>query len=148
MLDGEPLLLGANMSQTFYVLMEQGWDYNDEYYFHIDGGNPHKVFTDKERADKVADELNLEQFKELFTNGEIREYSYGGLEEILSGEGSEEDLYGEGLFKTLFGKTAYDWWKSLNEDCELLVEPTKEQWRTLMNCFSLNFWEVAEVQKG
>lgn len=46
MLVGELLLLDAKMSQV-YVLMEHGWEYNDEVYFQGAGGNPKLVFTSK-----------------------------------------------------------------------------------------------------
>lgn len=139
----------ANM-ETFYVLMEQGWDYNDEVYFSSEGGHPTKVFTDKEKAEAEANRLSMVDFKRLILSGEIREYAYG-LDEILSAEATEEDtLYEEGIFMTLFGKPAEEWWDSFEYRSRATIqgEPTDEQWQKLFSCFNFNFYNVVTVEKG
>lgn len=137
---------------VFYVLMERGFDYNDEYYFQIDGGNPSKVFTNRKKADEACEKANLEEFKRLVKEGYIREYSSDGLDGLLSDSATEDDLlYDSGIFKTLFGLTAEDWYEAQwnhNVDDKLKVEPTEEQWKKLMSCFNLDFYEVVTVQKG
>ncbi len=150
---GTLLLSGAKMSETFYVLMEQGFDYNDEYYFRTDGGNPCRVFTNRKKAEEAAEKRNLEEFKKLVKEGSIREYSSDGLEGLLSDSVTEDDLlFEEGIFRTLFGVSAEDWFESGSgwggKEIQLKVEPTEEQWKKLMGCFNLDFYEVVTVQKG
>jgi hypothetical protein len=138
------------MSDMFYVLMETGFEYNDENYFRHDGsgGHPEKVFTDKERAEEAAFQKGLEFFKRLVASGEIKDYGYG-LEDILVSDVLEDDLlYEEGMFMSVFGMTAEDWWSSLYDRNETKVVATDEQWKKLYNCFSLNFYEVVAVEKG
>lgn len=153
MLAGTLLLSGADMSEQFYVLMECGFEYNDEYYTPSEGGNPSKVFTNRKKADEACEKANLVEFKYLVKEGYIREYSSDGLDGLLSDSATEDDLlYEEGIFKTLFGATAEDWFESGSgwggKEVELKVEPTEEQWKKLMSCFNLDFYEVVTVQKG
>lgn len=139
------------MSEKFYVLMEVGFDYNDETYFRYNGGggHPSRVFTNKKKAEEAALKNNLTEFQKLIRSDEIREYGYG-LDEVLANDVTEDDLlFQEGIFMTLFGKTAEDWWDSLYDSAATLqVEPTQEQWEKLFKCFNLNFWEVVTVEKG
>lgn len=143
----------ANMSETIYLVMEQGYEYNDEYYTRVDGGSPKKFFTNKKRAEEAAEAKNLEEFKRLIKEGYIREYSYDGLEGLLSDSATEDDLfYEEGIFKTLFGVSAEDWFESgagwSDKEVSLKVEPTEKQWKKLFSCFNLDFYSVVTVQKG
>ncbi len=139
--------------ETIYLVMEQGFDYNDEYYFQVDGGSPDSFFTNKKKAEEAAEKKNLEEFKGLIKDGSIREYSNDGLDGLLADSVTEEDLlYEEGIFRTLFGASAEDWFESGNgwggKEVSLKVEPTEEQWKQLMNCFNLEFYNVVTVQKG
>lgn len=140
----------ANMS-TVYVLMEAGWEYDDNIHWlsGSGGGNPQKVFEDKEKAETEATRKNLEDFKDLVKSGDIREYGYN-LDDMLSDTATEDDLFfEEGIFRTLFGKPADDWWRELYEKgSQLKVEPTEMQWIRLMHCFNLYFYDVVAVEKG
>lgn len=138
------------MSETIYLVMEQSFDYNDEYYFQTDGGYPNSYFLDKAKAEEACSKKNLEEFKRIVNEGDIREYTSDGFDGLISEDATEDELdFEEGIFKTLFGMSAYKWWKSgWNEDVEFKVEPSEEQWLRLMNCFSLNFYNVVTVQKG
>lgn len=126
------------MSEMVYVLMEDGWDYNDEVYFSSDGGRPSKVFVSKEAADAEAKARNLKEFQDLVRSGEIRGYAYS-LNEICDDPENE-------IFYTLSGKSAEDWWDNPGDN--LVAEPTTEQWNQLFGCFNLNFWSVVSVEKG
>lgn len=139
--------------ETIYLVMEQGFDYNDEYYFQVDGGSPDSFFLEKEKAEAVCEAKNLGEFKRLVKEGYIREYSSDGLSGLLSDSATENDLlYEEGIFKTLFGVSAEDWFESGDgwggKEVSLKVEPTEEQWKQLMNCFNLEFYNVVTVQRG
>ena len=60
---------------TVYVLMEEGWDYNDETYFRSEagGGHPECFFLSEEEANKECQARNIASFKKLWANGDIRE---------------------------------------------------------------------------
>lgn len=140
------------MSEVIYLVMEQGFDYNDEYYFQVDGGSPDSFFTNKKKAEAACEQKNLEEFKRLIKAGYIRDYSSDGLDGLLDSKATEEELtFEEGIFKTLFGLTAEEWYEAQwnhNVDDKLKVEPTDEQWNRLMKCFNLEFYNVVTVQKG
>lgn len=137
------------MSETFYVLMEAGWEYDDNNYSRSNGGNPEKVFSDKEKAETEATKLNLETFKSTIKSGDIRDYGYD-FNDVLSDKTTEDDImFEEGIFMTLFGKTGEDWWDGLyNGKPTFKTEPTEMQWIRLMHCFNLRFFEVVGVEKG
>ena len=139
--------------ETIYLVMEQGFDYNDEYYYRVDSGSPDSFFTNKKKAEEAAEAKNLEEFKRLVKEDYIREYSSDGLHGLLSDSATEEDtLYEKGIFKTLFGASAEDWFESGDgwggKAVTLKVEPTEKQWKKLFSCFNLNFYNVVTVQKG
>lgn len=138
------------MSEQFYVLMEQGFDYDDQYYTRQDGGSPTKVFTNKKKAEEAAELANIEEFKRIWNDGYIRDYTSGGFDELMDYKATEDDLYLEGgIFMTLLGKSAYDWYKDrYDEVAKFITEPTEEQWKKLYSCFNLSFYEVVTVQKG
>jgi len=140
------------MSETIYLVMEQGYEYNDEYYTRVDGGSPKSFFTNKKKAEEAAEAKNLEEFKRLIKEDYIRDYSNDGLEGFLSDSATEEDLlYEDGIFRTLFGVNAEDWYQSGgwgSKEVQLQVEPTEEQWKKLFSCFNLDFYSVVTVQKG
>ena len=139
------------MSETIYLVMEQGFDYNDEYYFRVDGGHPDSFFTNKKKADEACAKKNLDEFKRVINEGYIREYTSDGFDGLISEDATEDELYFEdGIFQTLFGVSAYDWYKSGDSWSKesFKVEPTEEQWERLMKCFNLDFYNVVTVQKG
>lgn len=139
------------MSETIYLVMEQGFDYNDEYYFRTEGGHPNSFFTNKKKAEEACAKKNLAEFKRIINSNEIREYTSDGFDGLISENTVEDELdFEEGIFKTLFGMTAWEWWKNdcyVGEDT-FKVEPTEEQWLRLMKCFNLDFYSVVTVQKG
>lgn len=132
---------------NYFVLMEVGFDYNDEIYFSMRGlGNPLKVFTSKEEADKQAELENMVVFKSLFKDGSIYEYGYN-LDEMIDRKVPRAELNSKsGIFMRLFGKNANDWWGDYN--CKFLREPTDQEWIQLINCFNFTFYQVIEVEKG
>lgn len=141
------------MSEKIFLVMAQGFDYNDEYYFQVEGGHPDSFFSDLESAQAAAEKKNIQEYKSLIKDGSIREYSYDGLDGLLSDSATEDDLlYESGIFMTLFGTTAEKWYESGNgwggKEVKLQVEPTEEQWKKLVSCFNLNFYEVVTVERG
>ena len=136
---------------SYFVLMEAGFDYNDEVYLPSEGGNPSRVFTSKEAAEKVMLQKNIDQFKNILEDGSIKDYGYS-LDEVLDHRGSSDELDGkDGIFMKLFGKTASEWWDNVtyfndNQGGQSVVEPSDSDWARLLNCFNFNFYYVVEVQ--
>lgn len=93
---------------SIYVIVEEGWDYNDEYFYRSEngGGTPKKAFDDKSLAKAELRRLNIEEVKNILSS-------------------SPEDIYphlGEG--ETITSKlTLGNWGKSTirDEDFERLI---------------------------
>ena len=139
-------MIESKKKNTDFVLMEVGFDYNDEVYFPGEGGNPNRVFTSEKSAKKAAEDKNLLKFKSLISSGDIREYGYS-LDEVLDVKTSVDDLNSKsGIFMKAFGKTASDWWKDYNS--KLVRTLTDKEWLRLLDCFNFTFYHVVEVEKG
>jgi hypothetical protein len=138
---------------TVYVLMEEGWDYNDETYFQSEagGGHPKCFFTSQEEADKACLANNLTSFKELWTSGEIREYCYG-VSDLLPYDDRKDKAKKKLLNATcesLFGMDWEDLGEAFNNQDEIPIqEQSDETWTTLFNLLNLNFWNVVKVEKA
>lgn len=48
-----------------YVLMKNGWEYNDEVYYRSTGGTPQKLYSDLDEAQEAVDQLNLKELKSI-----------------------------------------------------------------------------------
>ena len=68
-----------------YVILKKGFEYDDNIYNEVDGGNPSLVVFDKEDADTKVYELNIQEYKQV----NITDYGYG-LDEVLK---VDEDVY-------------------------------------------------------
>ena len=68
-----------------YVILKKGFEYDDNIYNEVDGGNPSLVVFDKEDAEQKVYELNIQEYKEV----NITDYGYG-LDEVLK---VDEDVY-------------------------------------------------------
>ena len=55
------------MSDTIYVVVKIGYEYDDNVYYRSDngGGEPIQAFHSKELADKYVEEINLDQIKAM-----------------------------------------------------------------------------------
>jgi hypothetical protein len=148
----------AKMSEL-YVLMEAGWDYNDEIQFRPDGGggHPKKVFSSKDKAQKECDNLNVKEFKKLFATGEIVEYFYN-WDELLHWQKRKDTEYRNQVDATCTKVFGMDF-DALSNSFEHrsyddrknnpgLKTATDKDWLAFMNCTKLNFWEVVTVEKG
>lgn len=48
-----------------YVLIKNGWEYNDEVYSRTTGGIPKKLYHDLSSAQEAADKLNLKELRDI-----------------------------------------------------------------------------------
>lgn len=137
-------------SNKAYVLMEIGWEYNDETYYQSSsgGGSPRKSFDSFEAATLECTKKNVEELKELFLNGELHDYAYDP-DEIVD---NPDEL--DAILKKLCGCTMEEWWENYyktdysERKGPFTTEPTFQQWSEIYDCFSLQFWEIVEVEKG
>ncbi len=135
-----------------YVLMEEGWEYNDETFFHPESGSgsPRKVFTTQEAADKECQKRNIESLRELFESGEANQYFYN-FDDILPYPDRKDKGYRnklEAIVEKLFGMDV----ESLNDklgdqqDVRAAADATDEDWLTFYNLVNLSFWNVVECE--
>jgi len=82
------------MSKGFYVIVEQDWEHNDEYYRRKNGSNPKIAYNEeeKEEAERVCAEMNTKENLEIVGNSSW-EYT---REQCDLGEGPIE------FFKVIF----------------------------------------------
>ncbi len=138
---------------TVYVLMEEGWEYNDETFFHPESGSgtPRKIFTKQEDADKECQKRNIKSLKELFKSGEANQYFYN-FGDILPYPERKEKEYQKKLnvvLEKIFGTDV----EGINDklDGRGSIQPaadtTDKDWLALYNMVNLSFWNVVECEK-
>ena len=132
------------MTETYYVVMECGWEYNDQYMYRPEcgGGNPVKVFTSLRDAKEFARHLTLKNFKFF------RDDRWASLSEyITEGEGVESLFNEEGvkLLREAGAITTEDEWY-VELDLKKLVDA---QLQKLATCLQdpHYFYEVVEIEK-
>jgi hypothetical protein len=133
--------------------MEEGWEYNDETYFHPESGSgtPRKIFASHEAADKECDKRNVESFRELFTSGEAVQYFYN-FNDIIPYESRKDREYLakiESLSQKIFGLTIDDINEKLDDQEEVspLPDASDADWSALLSLVNINFWDVVECEK-
>lgn len=136
-----------------YVLMEVGWDYNDEVFFQSEagGGSPHSFYTVKAEADKECDARNIEKFRSLWESGEIREYCYGA-DELLPYDKRKDKEWRKNLDAVcmrIFALSFDELADYINEGAEVsVIGESDADWKELMSYTRMDFWEVVTVERG
>lgn len=141
-----------------YVLMEDGWEYNDEIRFRPEsrGGTPRKVFTSKKKAQEECDALNVKEFKSLFASGEITEYFYSWDDLLPYRERKNTEFQTrlnkvcEKIFGMDFEQVSLHFDNRGYREGSLpgLATATDKNWLEFLSCTTLHFWEVVTVEKG
>jgi hypothetical protein len=132
----------AKEPKTFYIVMSQEMEYNDQNYFPAgDGqcGNPEKMFDNHEDAEKACEQMNAEQL-----NG-INPLDYCEWIYDLVPKQNEEQF--KKLYKEFFGKETVLFDKD-DYDHEVTFFPrnaTLEQIIELAKLMNLQFYYVAKV---
>lgn len=136
-----------------YVLMEEGWEYNDETFFHPESGSgtPRKIYASLEAAEKERDRRNVESIRNLFTSGEASQYFYSFNDIILyeSRKNHAEMAKLEALTVKIFGLTIGEINDKLDERDGIAINPdvTDDDWLAFQSKLTLNFWDVVECEK-
>jgi hypothetical protein len=124
-----------------YVVLQKGFEYNDEVYSQSEsgGGHPHKIFFTEEAARQEVKRMNLKEFKE--TN--ITEYSYDiedicdDPDELLNLCNSLKEKYGEIDSK--------DKWNSPDE-YRLHPMANDEECEEYSKMVDLHFYQMVQVE--
>jgi hypothetical protein len=121
-----------------YIVMERGWEYNDEYYHSAcngahNFGRPKRVFTERIKAVSKARELDIKIIKGC----NLTDYASNGLLEMIQ-EGKEEELS-----QLIFGRPDCDW----NSCCHCLVpyNISDEVADKILDCLTIGWYDVVEV---
>jgi hypothetical protein len=124
-----------------YVILQKGFEYNDEVYSQSGSGagHPHKIFFTKEAAREEVVKMNINEFKQ--TN--ITEYSYeiedicDDPDELLEFCNSLNEKYGEIESK--------DVW-NIPDEYRLHNMATDEEANQYSKMVDLDFYEMVEVE--
>lgn len=86
-------------SQILFIVVSESYDYNDEYFFAVEGADPVIAFLDREKAELEANIMTTGWLRENCT--ELQEWNrnegWHGLFEIESNEELERFLVGNGV---------------------------------------------------
>lgn len=123
-----------------YVIMQKGYEYDDNIYNPTEGGTPKKIIFNEEDAYLEKDRLEIEYMKET----DITSYSYSiedelniPLEEVTSFLESLNDKYGK--------PAPINRWDSFGE-FQLNPMASDEESKKFLSMHSLRFYEVVEVE--
>ena len=122
-----------------YVISELGWEYDDNNYYRSDsgGGSPIVAYRSWEKAEQACKQKNINFFKDYLSSGEIKDY-YCYREDLISDEGEKIQQ----IFAKFFGCSVTNWYEN---DVELAIKPTPKEWEELYDCFSVEWFQVTEI---
>ena len=122
-----------------YVIMQKGYEYDDNIYNPQEGGTPLKVFFNLEDANSEKDILEIESMKEQ----DISSYSYS-IEDELNVETIELKSFLESLNNKYGTPAPVTRWDSFGE-YQLNPMASYEESKKFLSMHSIRFYEVVEV---
>lgn len=139
---------------NLFVLVEIGWEYNDEVYFRSEsgGGMPKKVFECENAAKLECNRLNALHMKKLFESGNVRDYCYSLEDKIIYSLRKDKKVRSklDETCQSIFGYSFSELSDKINDSdkIEVLNSATDEDWHRFMSVTYFLFWEVIPVKKG
>lgn len=139
-----------------YVLVEEGWEYNDEVMFRPEsgGGTPTKVFASKEKAEQERDRLNAKVLSAKFADGSIQDYFYS-ISDMVPYSRKKDKKYQSDLdaaTQKVFGMSFEDLDEKFADgnyrEVKVKTEASPKDWAAFIELTNFNFWDVVEVEKG
>lgn len=122
-----------------YVIIEKGYEYDDNIYNPQEGGTPMKVFFNLEDANSEKDRLEIKSMKEQ----DITHYTYS-IEDELNVEINEFTSFLESLNEK-YGKPApVNRWDSFGE-FQLNPMASEEESKKFLSMHKVRFYDVIEV---
>lgn len=133
------------MSTTAYLVVENAYEYNDEYYAQTDGGTfESTAHTDKSVAEARADAINVAHARTLCQEG-FHSWFYAGVSEELVDSDLREfvrimtrEALPEGATPTAIRKRA--------DKIDTVSDPTDEQLRWLVDHGLAKIARVEEIE--
>ena len=122
-----------------YVILQKGFEYNDEVYTEGEGGNPQIVCFSKEDAKIKVDQLNFDEYKKR----SLTEYTYD-LEDVLSVDVEDYEKFNESLVEKYGPIVATNRWN----DTENILHPkaSVEESKKYCDMTTLSFYDVVETE--
>jgi len=122
-----------------YVILQKGFEYNDEVYTEGEGGNPQIVCFSKEDAKIKVDKLNFEEYKKR----SLTEYTYD-LEDVLSVDVEDYEKFNESLVEKYGPIVTTNRW----DDTENILHPkaSVEESKKYCDMTTLSFYDVVETE--
>lgn len=121
-----------------YLVLEVGWEYNDEYYHTGNYGTtyeaPNKVYLDWDEAEK---EYKKKNFEMLITE-RLSKYTSGGWEELCEKGMADQ-------FRTLL-LTEFEIDVEDDYDFRIPKTATEEQLTKILECLKVKFFEIVEIE--
>jgi hypothetical protein len=122
-----------------YVILQKGFEYNDEVYTEGEGGNPQIVCFSKEDAKIKVDQLNFNEYKKR----SLTEYTYD-LEDVLKVDVEEYENFNESLVEKYGPIVTTNRW----DDTENVLHPkaSAEESKKYCDMTTLSFYDVVETE--
>ena len=122
-----------------YVILQKGFEYNDEVYTEGEGGNPKIVCFSKEDAKSKVEQLNFDEYKKR----SLSEYTYD-LEDVLSVDVEEYEKFNESLVEKYGPIITTNRW----DDDENILHPkaSVEESKEYCKMTTLSFYDVVETE--
>ena len=122
-----------------YVILQKGFEYNDEVYTEGEGGNPQIVCFSKEDAKIKVDHLNFDEYKRK----SLQDYTYG-LEDVLNVDIEDYESFNESLvqkYGPIVGASRWD-------DTENILHPKAnlEESKKYSDMVKTSFYDVVETE--
>jgi len=123
-----------------YVIMEKGFEYDDNIYNPTDGGNPKTIIFGRKDAEEKAHKLEIEVLKDI----NIQLYTYD-IEDAISSDIDEVKSYLEDI-NTKYGKPEpKNRWDEFGE-YQLNPKATDDEAEKYLSMLSIRFFEIVEVE--
>ena len=122
-----------------YVILQKGFEYNDEVYTEGEGGNPKIVCFSKEDAKSKVEQLNFDEYKKR----SLSEYTYD-LEDVLSVDVEEYEKFNESLVEKYGPIITTNRW---DDDVNILnPKADLEESKKYSEMVSTSFYDVVETE--
>jgi hypothetical protein len=120
-----------------YVILQKGFEYNDEIYSDSEGGSPSLVTFDLEGAKNKVKELNISEYKKV----SLRDYAYD-MEDILNVDEDKFLAFNRKL-REKYGEIQTRW----REDVNYMLHPmaNDEESDEYAKMVNINFYEYVET---
>ena len=121
-----------------YVILQKGFEYNDEIYSDSEGGSPKLVTFDLEGVKNRVKELNISEYKKV----SLRDYAYD-MEDVLNVDEDTFLAFNRKL-RQKYGEIQTRW----REDVNYMLHPkaNEEEANEYAKMVTISFYEYVETE--